>query len=126
MFEFDPVKWVDDLICSIANGPGERIEWIGQSGADGEMLLRAYGVRVWGRTYDYGRETHYGVTVRRRQARWAAGLLAGHGFCVVRPAHVRPICPRTAWGVDAPAQGLAGAIVGLFGSKARVNRRKGK
>lgn len=121
----DPIKWLDDLLCSAVNGRGVQVVWVGgQTGAEGEVLLRSFGVRCWGRVYDYDREGRFGVTVRRRQANYAAGLLLGHGFCVVSHPHARPIRPRTSWGKPAPAQGFAGAVVGLFQAMPRHARRE--
>lgn len=120
----DPIKWLDDLLCSAVNGRGVQVVWVGgQTGAEGEVLLRSFGVRCWGRVYDYDREGRFGVTVRRSQAAWAASLLAGHGFCVVSHPNVRPIRPASSWGKPAPAQGFAGLAVGLFQSMPRHARR---
>lgn len=123
--KIDPLKWLDDLLCMSANGQGTYIEWIGPTGDAIEMMLRAHGIRVWSRSYDYDREQCYGVHVRPAQAKFAAGLIAGHGGVVVVGPPSPPIRPRTTWGAPAPAQGLAGIIVGLFGQPFGGTRRRG-
>lgn len=119
----DPIKWLDDLVCTLANGRGAYLEWIGPTGDTIEMMLRAHGIRVWGRSYDYDGEHRYGVRVRPAQARWAAGLIAGQGGVVVVGPQVAAIRPRTTWGATAPAQGLAGAVVGVFGRRYATRRK---
>lgn len=113
----DPIKWLDDLVCVATNGRGTYIEWIGPTGDAIEMMLRAHGVRVWARRYDYENEHRYGIHVRPAQARWAAGLIAGQGGVVVVGPPSPPIRPQSTWGAPAPAQGLAGAVVGAFGRR---------
>lgn len=119
LFQIDPIKWVDDAITSAANGRGTYIEWIGTPGQEIELMLRAHGIRVWARKYDYDRQNCYGVHVRPRQAHWAAGLIEGYGGTVVVGPRVRPIRPRRTWNKPAPAQGLAGALVQAWGTPYR-------
>lgn len=119
----DPIKWVDDLFCSARNGRGTRIEWIGAAGFDGELLLRRYGIRVWGRGYDHDGENRFSVHVRPAQAKFAAGLLAGAGCAILEGPSSAPIRPASAWGAPAPAQGLAGALVDMMSGGLRAERR---
>lgn len=163
---FDPIKWLDDFLCTVRNGGGTRIEWLGGlDGGDAERMLREHGVRVWGRLStqrksSYGqsarranccnswneRRAHgqtfnlvtacyrvpnafedgdrYGLTVRKHQAKWAAGLLAGHGCAIMVGPRVRPVRPRYTWGAPAPAQGLGGAVVDALGGA--PERRRGR
>lgn len=122
----DPIKWLDDFMCVLANGRGAYLEWIGPTGDTIEMMLRAHGVRVWSRRYDFEGENRYGVHVRPAQARWAAGLIAGHGGVVVVGPQAPPIRPRTTWGAPAPAQGLAGMVIGVFGRRYATRRKPRK
>ena len=121
----DPIKWIDDMLASAVNGRGVRIEWIGGlPGAEGELLLRSYGVRCWRRAYDHEREERFGVHVRPSQAKFAAGLLGGAGCAVVVGPRVAPIRPASAWGVAAPAQGLSGLLVDFLGGGVRFRNRQ--
>lgn len=132
----DPMKIVDDLICALRFGAGVRFRWTAGGawyGARVEMLLRRYGIRVYGRQYASKDDPHLSVTVRRQQAQWAAYVLRQAGVPVVSPAwatqparHGR--MPR-AWGVPARATGFGGvAVQMLFGGpeRTRAPRRKGK
>ncbi len=122
----DPLKWIDDFLCSLRNGEGVKIEWLGgMDGADAEKMLRAHGVKVWGRQYAFDDGDHYGLTVRKAQAKWAAGLLAGHGCAIMTgPRGVKPIRPRHTWGAPAAAQGLGGAVAEMLGGAPEGRRRE--
>ena len=125
--QIDPIKWLDDAICAARNGPGVRIEWLasGPDGADVENFLRERGIRVWGRKYAFdGPEDTFAVTVRRAQAKIADGLLRGWGVPVVSPQLSRPVTFGRVWGVPAPAQGLAGALVDGMTGGPRVERSR--
>jgi hypothetical protein len=120
---FDPLKWIDDLLCTLHNGGGVRLEWLGGlDGADAERMLRAHGVKVWGRLYAFEDGDRYGLTVRKAQAKWAAGLLAGHGCAVLVGPKAKPVRPRYNWGAPAPAQGFGGAVVEMLGGAPATGR----
>ena len=121
----DPLKWIDDLLCGLRNGGGVKITWQGGlDGAEAERMLRSHGVRVWGRTYAYGEGDHYGLTVRKQQAKWAASLLAGRGCAIMSGPAAKPVRPAHTWGAPAPAQGLGGFIVDAMGGAPEGRRRE--
>ena len=128
LLRIDPIKWIDDLLCSARNGPGVRIEWlaVGPDGAAVENFLRERGIRVWGRKYAFGGPGDtYAVTVRAAQAEIADGLLRGWGVPVVSPQLSRPVTFGRVWGVPAPAQGLGGLLVqGATGGPRRHERAR--
>lgn len=76
---WNPIDWIDYMLCTIVNGGGERIGWYAPEALSGIRLLRSHGVRTWGVDSKQNPDRRY-VTVRRRQARWAVGLLMGGRF----------------------------------------------
>jgi hypothetical protein len=122
---FDPLKWIDDLLCTLHNGGGVLLTFqidTTWSGEDVERLLRTYGVKVYARVYadDDG---HAGLHVRHAQAKYADGLLRGHGVNVTSPVLSKPIRPSTSWGAPAKAQGLAGMLLDDLQPAPRRERR---
>lgn len=125
LLRIDPIKWIDDFLCSARNGPGVRIEWlaVGPDGATVENFLRERGIRVWGRKYAFnGPGDTYAVTVRAAQAKIADGLLRGWGVPVVSPQLSRPVTFGRVWGVPAPAQGFGGLVLGGLTGGPRARR----
>lgn len=118
-----PIWLIDDLIASSKYGRGVKIEWArgGRPGADAERLLRAYGVRVWGRQISYKGDQPWGVRVRANQAGFADALMNAAGFPVLTPDRGKrrsmPYLPRRAWGVPAKPVGLAGTFVKWMGGE---------
>ena len=118
--DIDPLKWIDDALALLTNGPGHKLERDQSSGWAGgrvERILREYGVRVYRRDYGHGRDT-LGCHVRKRQAAWADYLLRRAGCPLLsRPLSgtgAKPGPMPRAWGVPARPVGLAGWIVELF------------
>lgn len=76
MFNLDLIDPIDAWFGRILNGPMHRFSFSrhgGFSGAEVEMLLRQYGVRVWGREFDAPDEL--ALLVKKRQAIWAEYIL---------------------------------------------------
>lgn len=117
----DPLKWLDDAYTMGRNGRGVLLEWDATSncGAEVESLLRTFGVKVYGRKYPTKRQPISGCHVPAAQAKYADGLLRGHGIAVVSPTLSKPIRPATSWGVPAKAQGLGGIVADLLGAGPR-------
>jgi len=113
----DPVKWIDDAATSAANGEGVLLTWDStvHTGAEVERLLRSYGVAVYGRKYPLSDDPTAGCHVRKAQAKYADGLLRGHGIAVLSPQLSPPIRPRHRWGVDAKPQGFGGIVGDMMG-----------
>lgn len=121
--DIDPLKWIDDALALLTNGPGHKLEWYKSSGWAGgrvERILREYGVRVYRRDYGHGRDT-LGCHVRKRQAAWADYLLRRAGCPLVSPALARTGAGAmpAAWGVPAKPAGVAGWIVQMLSRPAR-------
>lgn len=114
---FDPIKWVDDAYTTGRNGRGVLLEWDSNAhtGAEVESLLRSYGVAVYARKYRTSGDPTVGCHVRQAQAKFADGLLRGHGVAVLSPQLSPPIRPQHRWGVDAKAQGFAGIVGDMVG-----------
>jgi hypothetical protein len=113
----NPILFIDEILSTGANGGGVRIGWYAGAAANGLRLLRAHGVRTWGYRMAYDSDRRW-CMVRKRQAKWAVGLLRGAGYGVFEGPASPPIRPRTNWGAPAPAQGFAGLVAKLFiGSK---------
>jgi hypothetical protein len=86
-------------------------------------LLRSYGVRVFARQYPRKHGGVAGCHVRRAQAKYADGILRGHGVPVLSKQLSRPIRPRRRWGVMAKSSGFAGWMNdALFGGADEVRR----
>jgi hypothetical protein len=113
----DPVKWADDAVTGAANGEGVLLTWDSttHTGADVERLLRSYGVACYGRKYPLSDDPTAGCHVRKAQAKYADGLLRGHGVAVLSPQLSAPIRPRHRWGVDAKPQGFGGIVGDMMG-----------
>lgn len=125
----DPLKWIDDTYTAIRNGRGVLITWDATSttGAEVEALLRAYGVRVYGRRYPTRTNPVAGCHVRSKQAKFADGLLRGHGIAVLSKPLSKPIKPLRQWGAPAPAQGLGGLVgdaLGIMNDTKHKQRRE--
>lgn len=112
----DPVKWIDDAVTMSANGDSVLLLWNSNAhtGAQVERLLRSYGVAVYGRRYPTSDDPVAGCHVRKAQAKFADGLLRGHGVVVLSPQLSPPIRPRWRWGVDAKPQGFGGVVGDLL------------
>ena len=78
LIDIDPVKWLDDLLSSLHHGRGVMLTWprTAATGAQVEMMLRKYGIRVYARQYTNNSDRPYGVTVRKEQAEWARRWLS--------------------------------------------------
>ena len=131
IFVVDPGKLIDDLYTRFRNGGGVLLEWDAQAtdGApsDVEALLRSYGVRVFARQYPRKHGGVAGCHVRRAQAKYADGILRGHGVPVLSKQLSRPIRPRRRWGVMAKSSGFAGWMNdAIFGGADEVQRLFGK
>ena len=134
IFIVDPGKLIDDLYTRGKNGGGVLLEW--DAGAtdgapsDIEALLRSYGVKVYARQYPRKHGGVAGCHVRRAQAKYADGILRGHGVPVLSKQLSKPIRPRRRWGVMAKPQGFAGwmndAIFGGDEEVRRLFRKEGK
>lgn len=125
---FDPLKWIDDAYTAIRNGRGTLITWDAtiNGGAEVEALLRSYGVRVYGRQYPTRATPISGCHVRKNQAKFADGLLRGHGIAVLSKTLSKPIRPARQWGAPAPAQGLGGMVGDALGVMDGVKRKQRK
>lgn len=125
---FDPLKWIDDIYTTSRNGRGTLITWDAtiNGGAEVERLLRTYGVRVYGRTYPTRKNPVSGCHVRDSQAKFADGLLRGHGIAVLSKQLSKPIKPTRQWGAPAPAQGLGGMVGDVMGVMDGVKRKPRK
>ncbi len=130
IFVVDPGKLIEDLYTRSKNG-GVLLEW--DAGAtdgapsDIEALLRSYGVKVYARQYPRKHGGVAGCHVRRAQAKYADGILRGHGVPVLSKQLSKPIRPRRRWGVMAKSQGFAGWMNdALFGGEDEVRRLFGK
>jgi len=76
----DLINWVDGTVGQLAHGPMHRFTYssaTGFRGVDVEMLLRQYGVRVWGREVIGDEEL--ALLVKQRQAIWAEYILCRAG-----------------------------------------------
>jgi hypothetical protein len=124
---WNPIDWIDYMLCTVANGGGVRIGWYAPEALSGVKLLRSHGVRCWGGDYASNPDRRW-TTVRPAQAKWAAGLLMGAGYVVFEgPTDARPIVTRTTWGAPAPGQGLDGVVEAvLTGDMRRRARRQRK
>lgn len=102
--DIDPLKWLDELVTSLRFGLGKQITWQAGTGAQGaqvEMLLRSYGIKVLKRQYTNNSGRDYGVTVKPSQQEWAQYLLDQHLAGGKMPQ---------AWGVAAAPVGLLGRV----------------
>ena len=134
----DPLKIIDDMIASASQPSGHKITfWAAGdfSGMDAEKFLRGYGIRVWGRDYAEvqrdGNDAFYGLTVRKKQAKWAATLMLTAGYPVRTGdlgAKAMTSLPRSSWDSVAPAVGLGGMVSEMIGGspRAKNTRRRGK
>lgn len=76
----DFIDPIDAWIGRMLHGPMHRFSFKRTnefSGADVEMLLRRYGVRVWGREFDSKEEL--ALLVKKSQASWAEYVLCRAG-----------------------------------------------
>lgn len=117
---FDIIGGIDELIANIKNGRGVKIEWSDTpttSGADGENLLRAYGIKCWGRQITNDERTKpQGIRVGPKQAAYADALLRVAGFPVTSPHLGKSfkVLPK-AWMKPAKPVGMRGQLVNLIG-----------
>jgi len=82
----DLLNPLDGLLGRMAHGPMHRFVFSTQSeftGADVEMLLRQYGIRIWGR--EAIGEDELGLLVKQRQAVWAEYILCRAGVPLTSP-----------------------------------------
>lgn len=82
----DIINPLDGLVGRTIHGPMHRFTFDGRgqySGRDVEMLLRQYGIHIWGR--EVGDDGERAFLVKRTQAVWAEYLLCR--------AHVPLTCP---------------------------------
>lgn len=122
---FDPLKWADDAVQLAKHGDSVLLTFQTDTSwapVDVEHLLRSFGVKVYARQYQDD-EGHAGLHVRAAQAKFADGLLRGHGVNVTSRQLSRPIRPSSSWGAPAPAQGLAGAVIDATTGAPRRRRR---
>lgn len=130
--DLDPLKNLDDLLAMIRNGRGHKITWsagTGWRGVEVEGTLLRYGVPVYRRQYtkrkrgqtEDGRPIYrdYGVTVRRRQRRWAEYVLLRAGAPITSPLlpenlHVEPGDMPMAWGVLPKPADFSGRLFRLW------------
>lgn len=71
----DPINWFDGALGWIFHGPMHRITFSKKgdySGVQVEMLLRQYGIRVWGREAN---DDEVSFFVKLTQAEWAEYIL---------------------------------------------------
>lgn len=76
----DLLNWLDGLAGRATHGDLHRFTFTTESGFTGmevEMLLRRYGIRLWGRAIVQDNELSF--LVKRRQAVWAEYLLCRAG-----------------------------------------------
>lgn len=122
----DPLKWIDDAVQLAKHGGGVLLTFQTDTTwapVDVERLLRRFGVSVYARQYQDG-DGHAGLHVRHAQAKFADGLLRGHGVDVTSPVLSKPVRPSTAWGVPAKAQGLGGIVIDAMGGAPESRRRE--
>ncbi len=128
---FDPLKWIDDAVQLAKHGGGVLLTFQTDSSwapVDVERLLRRYGVKVFARVYQDD-EGHAGLHVRHAQAKFADGLLRGHGVNVTSPQLSKPVRPSRDWGAPTRGQGLGGLVVdamdgGLPGRRRERRQRR--
>jgi len=134
----DPLKFLDDLIADLTQPPGHKFTWYaggGFPGTDVEAMLRSHGIKVWKRVYPekQKKETDpapfFGLTVRKKQAKWAYQLMLTAGV-PVRSGQidgVRPLkngMPKSGWGSVARPVGLGGIVSELIGGRPKRRARK--
>lgn len=76
----DLINWMDGAVGQLTNGSMHRFTYsnaTGFRGVDVEMLLRQYGIRVWGREVISDEEL--ALLVKQRQAVWAEYILCRAG-----------------------------------------------
>jgi len=84
--DLDLLNPLDALVGRLLHGPMHRFTFRrdgGFTGAQVEMLLRQYGIRVWGREVDDRHEL--ALLVKRRQAVWAEYILCRAGVPLTSP-----------------------------------------
>ncbi|MCB0045047.1 MAG: hypothetical protein KDD92_06440 [Caldilineaceae bacterium] len=82
----DIINPLDGIFGRILHGPMHRFTFTadpGRSGLDVEMMLRQYGIRVWGREMDDSLDR--ALLVKRSQAVWAEYLLCRAGVSLTCP-----------------------------------------
>lgn len=82
----DLVDTLDGWLGQLMNGPMHRFTFSSAgdfSGVEVEMLLRRYGIRVWGREMNVPGEL--ALLVKRRQAVWAEYILCRAGVPLTCP-----------------------------------------
>jgi hypothetical protein len=82
----DIIDPIDAWIGRLAHGPMHRFTFSSKgefTGAEVEMLLRRYGIRIWGRELDLQDELAF--LVKRRQAVWAEYILCRAGVPLTCP-----------------------------------------
>jgi hypothetical protein len=75
----DIINWLDGMIGRAMHGPMHQFTFSRKgdySGVEVEIILRQYGIRVWGREAD---ADEIGILVKRKQAVWAEYLLCRAG-----------------------------------------------
>ena len=84
--QFDIINPLDGIIGKVLHGPMHRFTFTANSPYSGmqvEMMLRQYGVRVWGREMDT--EDERALLVKRSQAIWAEYVLCRAGVPLTCP-----------------------------------------
>ena len=119
----NPILWLDDLLCTAANGGAVRIGWLAVSAAPALRVLTVHGVRTWGYAVGRNPDRRY-CLVRPAQARWAVALLRGAGFSVIEGPAAAPVRPARAWGKPAPGVGLGGLVASLLGVHSEERRKE--
>ena len=82
----DWINPLDGLLGRLVHGPMHRFTFSTQSdfaSAEIEMLMRQYGIRIWGR--EMRDEDEHAFLVKRRQAVWAEYLLCRAGVPLTGP-----------------------------------------
>jgi hypothetical protein len=81
----DIINWLDGITGRALHGPMHRFSFSRKgdfSGVDAEMLLRQYGIRVWGREAN---DEEIAILVKRKQAVWAEYILCRAGVPLICP-----------------------------------------
>jgi len=76
----DLINWLDGVSGQVINGPLHKFTFstaTGFTGVEIEMLLRQYGIRIWGREILADKELAF--LVKTRQAIWAEYILCRAG-----------------------------------------------
>ena len=82
----DLIDPIDAWIGRLTQGPMHRFTFAAEgefTGVEVEMLLRQYGIRIWGR--EMGQPDERAILVKRRQAVWAEYILCRAGVPLTCP-----------------------------------------